>query len=365
MKTLLYKIVYLFLFIPAIVLATGTKEKGKYTKEKSIKKEFSVDNNALLKIKNSYGNLDVTSWNENRIIVQINITVNGNNEEKVISRLKNIDVDFKSSSQLVSAETILNNQTKSWWDKISENWTNESVNIKVNYTVKVPINNSVDLNNDYGSITLNKIKGTAKIHCDYGQIIIGELMADDNYIAINYTHNNSIKYMKSGKINADYSGFELEKSENINLSADYSQSYIGFVKNLKYNCDYGGLHIKNVEKMIGNGDYLNTKVENVITEIDIKSDYGSINILNLSATTKSANIKTDYTGVNLGYSSALNFDFKLKSSYGSIKLDSEVNIVNKSKDNFDKDYQGYHGIENSGTFINITSSYGGIKLQKN
>lgn len=37
------------------------------------------------------------------------------------------------------------------------------MNMKINYTVKVPVTNSVDFNNDYGSITLDKIKGNAKI----------------------------------------------------------------------------------------------------------------------------------------------------------------------------------------------------------
>lgn len=364
MKTLYSKIILIFL-LPVFAFANAEiGPKGKYTKEKSLKKEFSVSSDALLKISNDYGNLDITSWNEDRIVMEIKIKVSGNNEEKVIKKLENIDVEFDASSQLVSAKTIFNKEGNSWWDKLTSGWNN-NINMKINYTVKVPVTNSIDLNNDYGSITLDKIEGNAKINCDYGQIIIGELMDDDNYINIDYTNNSRIKYMKSGKINADYSGFELEKAERIDLNADYTQSKITSVGELDYNCDYGGIKVDNVGSMNGNGDYLDTKIGSVSKELNIVSDYGSIIVKQLKSTTKEVTIKTDYTGVDLGYENGFNFDFIIKTSYGGIKLDDDINIQKKYKNNSKKEYEGYNGQSNSGNLISIYSSYGGIKLRKN
>ena len=224
MKTLYYNIL-LLLLLPALVLANNgeLKGKGKYTKEKTLKKDFSVNADALLKISNDYGNLDITSWNENRIVMEIKIQVSGNDEEKVIKKLESIGVEFDSSSQMVSAKTTFDKKDSSWWDKWTSGWNN-NLNMKINYTVKVPVTNSVDLNNDYGNITLDKIEGTAKINCDYGQIILGELLGNDNIINIDYTNNSSITYMKNGKINADYSDIEIGNSDRIDLNADYTQS---------------------------------------------------------------------------------------------------------------------------------------------
>ena len=82
--TILYKSLLIMLFVPMMVLANNPdKFKGKHTKEKTITKEFSVNSDALLKINNSYGNLDIVTWNENRIVFEIKIITNGNNEEKV------------------------------------------------------------------------------------------------------------------------------------------------------------------------------------------------------------------------------------------------------------------------------------------
>ncbi len=364
MKTLYYNI-FLFVCIPMLALANNHGDlKGKYTKEKTLKKEFSVHKDALLKISNDYGNLDITSWNENRIVMEISIKVSGNNEEKVIKKLESIDVEFEASSQMVSARTTFDKNNNSWWDKWTSGWSN-GLNMKINYTVKVPVSNSVDLNNDYGNITLDKIEGNAKINCDYGQIIIGELLASDNYINIDYTNNSSIKYIKSGKINADYSDLEIENSDKIDLNADYTKTKFKSVKHLNYNCDYGSLLIENANKVYGDSDYIGIKIGNISESLSINASYGSIDVKALQPSFKNVTIKTDYTGVDIGYDNACNFNFDIKTSYGGIKVDEGINIQKKYEKSSKKEYQGYHGKENGGGTINISSSYGGIKLRQN
>ncbi len=366
MKTIYYNILYLLLLVPTITLGySTTKKDGKYTKEKSLHKEFNVDSDALLKISNDYGNLDITSWDQDNIVMEISIKVNGNDEEKVVEKLKSIDVIFEATSQLVSAKTIFGKHNKSWWGKFTDSWSNSNLKMEINYTVKVPITNNVDFNNDYGSITLNRIQGNAKINCDYGQIIIGELLGNDNSINIDYTHNSSIKYIKTGKINADYSDFTIEKADKIQLNADYSKSRIITAQELDYNCDYGSLKTENIGSFKGNGDYLDTNIVNISNEVAINSDYGSIDIENLQSTTKRVSIKTDYTGVDIGFDPDWNFNFSIRTSYGGIKLNENINILKKSKNNSSKDYQGYYGQKNSNNTIDISTSFGSVKLRKN
>ncbi len=351
--------------IPALTLASNNGDfKGKYTKEKKLNKEFSVSRDALLKISNDYGNLDITSWDGDKVIMEIHIKVSGNNEEKVIKKLESIDVEFDASSRMVSAKTVFNKDSKSWWDKWSSGWNN-NMSMKINYTVKVPVTNSIDLNNDYGSITLDKIQGSAKINCDYGQIIIGELLSNNNYINIDYTNNSTINYIKTGTINADYSDFEIGNSDNIDLNADYTQSKFKSVKKLAYNCDYGGLRVESTEEITGDSDYVNTKIGSVSKELNISSDYGSLEVRALQPSFNNVTIDTDYTGINVGYEEGTSFDFVIKTSYGGIKLDESITVQKKYVKDSKKDYQGYNGQSNSGNMINITSSYGGIKLRKN
>lgn len=367
METVYYKVLSLLLFIPTIVLGNNILDAdGKYTEKKAIKKEFTVSADALLEIDNSYGNIDITSWNENRVIVEVAIRVNGNDQDTVIEKLKSIDVDFKSSPGIVSARTIFDSNQQSWWEKIKNSWNSSNLKTEINYTIKVPVTNSVNLNNDYGAITLDKIQGDAKINCDYGQVNLGELLGDNNSIHIDYSNNSSIKYMKRGKISADYSDFTIQNCGELQLNADYTKSRVDKADELNFNCDYGALKIGSIGTLNGNGDYVGIDVESVGSALNVISDYGSINVESLKSSTNEVAIKTRYTGVSIGYEAKLDFDFRIKTSYGSIKMtDGDVVILKKNQENTSKEYQGYRGVENSGNTINISTSYGGVKLNLN
>ena len=90
----------------------------------------------------------------------------------------------------------------------------------------MPISGKVNLNNDYGNINLDKLKGKAEINCDYGKITTKELMAEGNVFNFDYTKGSYFEYIKSGKINADYSDFTISKTKNIDINADYTNSKI-------------------------------------------------------------------------------------------------------------------------------------------
>ncbi|MFD0861648.1 hypothetical protein ACFQ1M_05485 [Sungkyunkwania multivorans] len=362
MKTILYRTVCILLMIPSMMMANHDKWKGKYTKEKKIKKEFNVNADALLKLNNSYGNLYLTSWDQNKVVIEVHVKTNGNNEEKVQKKLDEIDVQFEGSSQMVYAKTIFNKNKKSSWWKWSDS---NSVHMEINYTVKVPITNNVDLNNDYGSISLDRLQGRADISCDYGKIDIGELLANDNKLSFDYTSGSSISYMKNGKINADYSGFTLEKAENLVISADYTNSKIGQAKSLTYSCDYGNITIDEIDNLKGSGDYITTRIGKVHGNVDISSDYGSIKIEEMASDAGNVDIRSDYTGIRIGYATDYYFDFEVRLDYAGFKGKDDLQFKIKRVDGSDKYYTGYHGRENSGNRMTITADYGSITLNKN
>lgn len=257
MKTALLSRALITLFmVPALVLGSNDSNlSGKYTKEKKIHKEFTVNSDAIFKVDNSYGNVDVVTWDENRVVVDVTIITNGNNEEKVQKKLDAISVDFDNSASEVTARTRFNSKkSRSWWS-----WGNNKVNMKVNYVVKIPITNNVDLSNDYGNINLDKLEGQAKISCDYGKVTTKELMADNNELSFDYTKHSYFEYIKSGTIKADYSGYTVGKANNLTIVADYSASEVEMAEDVTYNCDYGSLTLHKVNSVSGNGDYLTLK----------------------------------------------------------------------------------------------------------
>lgn len=359
----LFNLCLLALLIPTLVFANNNpKFKGKYTKEKTIKKEFNVNAQAGLTVDNSYGNIDVITWTENRIVIEVVIRTNGNDEERVQKKLDDIDVDFSNSATKVTAKTIFKdkkNSSWSWWGNSKKN-----VHKEINYTIKMPITNSVDLNNDYGSISLNEIEGNARINCDYGQLNIGKLMADNNYLNFDYTKNSSISYMKSGKINADYSGFTLDEVESLELNADYTNSEVLEVDDINYNNDYGKLQIGTVGKLVGRGDYIPLRIDKLTKSLNVNTDYGSVVVDRMTSTVNEVTINSDYAGIKLYYDSDSSFNFYVDLSYAGFNGAEDLEVTKSSKDYSSKMYSGYYGRKDSGNTININSEYGGVTLKK-
>lgn len=360
MKTQLYNLLFTLLLIPAVACANDNY-KGKYTKQKTIKKEFRVSANDLLKLDNSYGNIDVITWDQNKVEIEVIVKTNGNDEEKVKERLDNINVRFNQSSGEVSAETIFPDSDNSWWKSLFESGSN--INMEVHYRVKAPVTNNMVISNDYGSINLDELRGDLKLSNDYGRFMIGELKGNNNYLNFDYTRNSSIGSVKKAKIEADYSEFRIEEAGTIELSADYTDAHFEKVENISFNNDYGSLNVEKVKNIKGQGDYLGVKLGLVYSTAVLNMDYGSLSIEKLMPSLKNVDIDSDYTSLKIGFDREATFGFDVNTSYGGVKgLDGKDFQVNKRhQSGGDSYFQGYYR-SNSGGQVKINSSYGSVNF---
>ncbi|MFK5958663.1 MAG: hypothetical protein QM495_07300 [Lutibacter sp.] len=355
----MYKILLALLLIPLAINANN--KDGKYTKNKVIKKEFSVHKDATLLVSNKYGNIDIITWNKAKINIVVSITTNGDDEDKVQKRLEQIDVEFDANLSNVSAKTIIERNLNSWslWGK------KNNVRIEIHYQIKMPVTNNVNLSNDYGAISLDKLEGSSKINCDYGKINIGELLNTNNTINIDYTNKSTIDFMKGGHINADYSTLNIEKAGKTKLNADYSHISFGVLESLDYNCDYGDLKIEACGNLSGNSDYMQTSINKLKGAGNIGSDYGSIKINELGANFKTLDIKSSYTQIKLGINSNISFNLTASLNYSGFKAKDGFTFNKEIKKTTSKYYEGYFNSANSANNITIKSSYGNVSFTNN
>lgn len=344
----------LLLLLPIIVLGHEI-DLGKYTKQKEIKKAYIVNSDAGISIKNSYGNVYVTTWDEDKIEIFVLIKVSGDDEKWVQKRIDDIDVSIEALKSLVTAETKL---TKSMY---SFNGKNNS--FEINYTVKIPKNGPVKINNKYGSIITTDLYAGTNLNCEYGKVSLGRLNGSTNSISIDYCQKSTIEYLKNGSISADYSGLTLNDFGKLNLNADYTDCIIGNGSDLKYDCSYGKLSLGNVNNVEGNGDYLSFRIKQVSNVLRITGDYSKINVDDIDAKANSITIDSDYTGVDVSYSPDFYFNFDVNLKYANFKYDRELEFNSKQENAFSKSYQGYYK-KSSDNKVVIRSEYGNVSLNK-
>lgn len=362
MKTIFYNFLLLTFLLPVVTFANNTgKFKGKYTKEKTITKEFSVASDALLKVSNSYGTIHMTAWDKNTVAIEVTIKTNGNSEEKVIERLHQIDVDFNNTNTMVNATTNFEKNTSKSWFK----WTKHNkVSVNVNYTIKFPKGNELSISNDYGGIFISRAENNVTINCDYGQLETGELLGDTTILNFDYTNNVTIAYLKNGRINADYSSFTINKAENIELNADHTKSHFGSITAIEYNCNYNLLQIEHAHNVKGKGAYLSLRIGGISGNLDLRADYGSIKVAEMTDDAGNIKIDSEYAGIKIGYNPEYYFNFKLDLEYASLKGQEHFTMHKKRIESKNRYYEGFYGTNNGGNNIRINSEYGSIRFEK-
>jgi hypothetical protein len=260
----------------------------------------------------------------------------------------------------VSARTIIGNKDWGFWKK------RKRISYKIDYTVKMPTTNNVKLDNDYGSIRLDELEGTADISCDYGKIIIGDLKGNDSSISLDYCSSSTIDSMKDGDISIDYSKLTIENATKVDLSMDYSTMKFNTVEDLNFSADYGSLTVDNVDSASGTGDYTGLKFGTVNTRLKVNTDYGSVRIKNLAEGFDYVDIDTEFASVKIGMSPNISFDFVLNLQYAGFKRDnSNIDMRKSIKKNNKAYYEGTYGKGNSNSKITIKSEYGGVTFYEN
>lgn len=352
MKTLFNTI--LILFVAPMVLANGI-EFQRHVKQKSVKKAYIVNADAGIDINNSYGNVYVTTWSEDKIELDILIKVSSDNEDWANKKLNDIDIDIEALKSLVTAKTVFSNG--------AGNTNTKNSSIEVNYTIKIPRNGGVKIYNKYGDIITTDLFAAVDVKCKYGKITLGKLSGNDNKLDIEYCSKSSVEYVKAGTISADYSGLTMNEFGNVTLKADYTDVHFKEGNNLKFDCNYGKLVSGKLNNLEGSGDYLTISVNEISNNLKVNTKYSKLTVDTVNSNAGNISVISGYTTVGIGYNPAYAFDFDIRLKYANLKYSNDLEMSSKQETNFTKTYEGY----NRKTGVNkvtIVSDYGNVNLNK-
>jgi hypothetical protein len=347
-----YKLLILFILIPLIGFSN---DDTFISKQKSIKKTYIVNSNAGIDIDNKYGSVSISTWDEDKVDLDITIKVTGGNENWVNERLNSIDVDITALKSMVTALTKLGNSSLK--SKGSSN------SFEINYVVKIPKKGSVKLNNKYGNITTLNLESTTDITCKYGKVTLGRLNGPGNRLQIEYSQNSTIEYIKNASIEARYSGLKINASGNINLDASYSDLTVGDSQNIKYDCNYGTLKFQKVDSFTGSGNYLTILIAELSNNLSVDATYSKLNVGIINEKANNVTVNSGYTDVALGYDTNYAFDFDINTKYGNIKSDNSLETSVIESKNTSKRISGFNKKKGQNK-VAITSNYGNVTLIK-
>ncbi|RAR47465.1 hypothetical protein [Flavobacterium lacus] len=346
------KNLYSLLLICFVALSGFANEhNGKYTKQKTVKKAVIVNLDATVDIDNKYGNVFVTTWDEDKIEIDVVITVSGDSESWVDKKLASISIEFGGTKSLYSAQTIFGNVSSS----------GRRTSMEVNYTVKIPKNGNVKIENQYGNIVTHDLNGSTDILCKYGKISMGKLNNSSNNIKIDYCSKSTIESLKNAVINAKYSGLTIGSFTNLDLNTSYTDVTVLNGNNLKYDSNYGKIMMGKVNNVDGSGNYLTIKIDEIENNLKLTTNYSNFSLNGVSAKASNISISSGYTNIKVNHSVNYHFDFDVSTKYANFKSEAPLEYSSRVETQSTKSYKGYYK-KSGANKMTISSNYGNVNL---
>jgi hypothetical protein len=296
-----------FALAPLLSMANNGDE---VEKKRSITKTYNVGPDDRLSIENSFGNVTVTTWDKNEIMIDIEIGVHASSEEKAQKMMELINIKDNQGGHEISYKTEIGHMSgKDNWNKNGD----DTRKFYIDYKIIMPSKNPLRIENSFGKTIIPDFEGSASITSKFGELSTGKLP------------NATLVHVEFGK--ADIGRLN---NADVVLKFNGNSNIAGISGNSKVDVQFCSK--------------VNIAVENALSSFSLFQSYSTI---------------------NLRVSNNLSAQFDVYTNFGSFNNRTEFNI-NEDKDDessgpkFDKTYNGKAG--SGGAKIKIKSSFGTVRL---
>lgn len=292
--------------------------------------EFDLQANGWTEIINEWGKVELKTWEQNKVKIDVLVTLKTDRPKKAEEVLANIEVKFNNDRSKVRAETIINKRKAISWNN-RKNWE-----VQIDYLVYLPTNSNLKVYNYGGKVSLEKLNGAAQFDLNFSDLEVGEMGNDSKVLMrnakgtigksgdlISKLHFSEIVAEEVGnlELEANNSSFEAQKGKDIKTSSQYGTLKFGAIGDYSTKTTGGKLEIGTAGKLILN---LNNVNVNLRDAGDLEADFTF----------------TDFNAKSLG-----ELDLKLRNSdveaktvknvkndsqWGSVKLGSVQRYENSS-----------------------------------
>jgi hypothetical protein len=338
MKTRYFKSTLLL----ALMLISFTLEAQ--TLKKDFHKEYNTTGSSELKIDNQFGNITVTDWDQNNVVIDVNIEVTCSDESKAQKLLDKINIDFKEEGNKITATTKLGDNGKLNLNNSKGN----KQSFSINYTVKCPKGIQLSLDNQFGDMIVASLTGSFSADIQFGSLNAVSLTGPETNIDAQFG-KVTIGTMKDGKFDIQHcESVKVAEGGNFTVDAQFSKIDMGSLVSLKADLDHSEVTVEAVTDML-----------------NLEANFGNIKVNNVSAGFKSIEIEQNMGDVTIGIDPKAGYKLNAEVNMGSLKVPEEMK-VSKQKET---DHPGVSMDKISGVFgdgistVKINANMGSVKIK--
>lgn len=344
---------------------------------KTINREFGTSGDGTTALYNKYGTVNVKTWPNNSVKIDITIVVSAKNQREADETFKNINVNFTNTWGYVKAETMIaegmNYGVGNWWPTKTC-----GDDFKINYEVWMPATNQLDLKNRYGNAWVAALKGKLIAEIKYGELRT-EAISNDADLNLGYGKawlaqvNNlygqssyselNIAVARDIQLDTKYSETKIDKANNLRITSKYDDFIFGNVEELRLQTKYANLRSNSVRSAFITAQYSDMDFTNVREGMDADMCYGTLDIDALSRNFSNVNVVGKYTGVVVAVERGTAYRFDAEVDFADAHVPNAAMVKNRSDSGNRETVKGYLGNEGAKGMVKARLTYGDFVIK--
>ncbi len=335
MNHILFKPVRLLILV-ALTLGTLVQAQN-HTDKRHVSRSFPATRETTLEVQNKYGKIQVVTWDKDSVYIEVDIFLTESSVSKLRKLREDVKIDFTGTRTYIIAKTMIESERSriaSELKSIGNTITGSNKRMEINYMVYLPAYMDVVLNNKFGDIYMDDLRGQVDIELSNGVLKANRLEGNSS-IKLSFA-NGMIKSLGSATMKLSYSDLVLEDVSQLDLDSKSSKLNVDSANVLKINSRRDKLFIKHVEYFYGKGNFTQVWISDFLRESDVYMKYGEVTIEHVFPGFSKIFIESDYTDITLFFDreSSLAFDI-FHHEKASLRLPREAVITEDSFDGND------------------------------
>jgi hypothetical protein len=326
-----------------------------FTEKRIFRKTVPVNREMAFELNNKYGTVNITSWSYDSVAIRAEVEASTSNLERLRKMFQGIDVDISETSFLVRAETEFTQNISMLFESF-KGMTNKIIpyesRIQINYFISAPEYLDMRIDNKYGDVYLENNTGKFSLSLSNGSFKANSL---NDAKGINLTFcDATVNRIRSGNLNTSFSEVEIEESQDLSITSISSRFDLEKTGRLNIESRRDKFFIGNVLTISGDSYFTSFRIDNLGKEINLDTNYGSLNADLVGKTVELITLNSSYTDIELNFDPSLSYNLDIKHLNTFLVLPEKKSRLEEKTLNEDKkEYM---------TFGTVGSNPGNVKV---
>jgi hypothetical protein len=317
-------------FLLALLLVAGLGLKAQTLREED-SKEFPATASTELSISNQFGDIKLTSWDQNTVKIIYIVEVTDSDEAKAKKLMEKIKVEMKQEGNLITATTKIGEHG----NLNLHNSKDDKKSFRINYTVQCPKNIKVSLENQFGDMIITSLTGSFSADLQFGSFNAVSLTGPETSLDMQFGEVN-IGTLKDAKIDIQHCDvLKINECGNLKLDAQFTKVELGSALSLVAD-------LNNCE----------LTAENLANSVKLDSNMGNVKIDQVAAGFTTLAIEQNMGDITIGVDPKAGYKLNAEVNMGSIKVPEGLKLVREKE----SDIPGVTVDKVTGTFGNGSST---------